>query len=620
MSAILKITDPSGHVWEFGLESGQTYTIGRAKENDIVLNDRRVSRKHAHIVADDEDFKLIDGYIENGQVVRSVNRIFINGLPQMERVLETNDKFTIGETDIQFRKIVPFNKQSIDQYIADQPTNLASHHIDLSEIGIAVPPSAEEVAETKPEPAARVESAPQPAPEVEVSHPPVKIPAAPLVVESAPVKYDDAPLGHTQLQISANEIIGHGTKVSMEAPVASPEEIRILRRKAKMLELIYEMSKTLGTVFDLKAIFEKATDLIFRGTPADRVVALLTDETGDGNSNQPLRQIALRTRDESISKITEKLTVSRTITQKVMRDRVALLSQDARADVQFQGAESIVSQGVRSTICAPLITESSVHGVIYADRLDPFAAFTEDHLELITAVTAQAAVIVETVRAHDRLAREEVARANYSRFLPEYVVKQLLENPDSFRLGGVNQTITVLFADIRGFTSLSERENPERVVRLLNRYFTAMTEIIFEHGGTLDKYIGDGLMALFGAPTTTPNDAINAAKAAVAMQRKINTLNGELVAEGLTPVTVGIGLHTGDALIGYIGSEKRSEYTAIGDTVNLAARLEANARGGQILLSDATAAAIGNAFPLVAREPITVKNRVQPVSLFELAA
>lgn len=620
MSAILKITDPSGHVWEFGLESGQTYTIGRAKENDIVLNDRRVSRKHAHIVADDEDFKLIDGYIENGQVVRSVNRIFINGLPQMERVLETNDKFTIGETDIQFRKIVPFNKQSIDQYIADQPTNLASHHIDLSEIGIAVPPSAEEVAEIKPEPAARVESAPQPAPEVEVSHPPVKIPAAPLVVESAPVKYDDAPLGHTQLQISANEIIGHGTKVSMEAPVASPEEIRILRRKAKMLELIYEMSKTLGTVFDLKAIFEKATDLIFRGTPADRVVALLTDETGDGNSNQPLRQIALRTRDESISKITEKLTVSRTITQKVMRDRVALLSQDARADVQFQGAESIVSQGVRSTICAPLITESSVHGVIYADRLDPFAAFTEDHLELITAVTAQAAVIVETVRAHDRLAREEVARANYSRFLPEYVVKQLLENPDSFRLGGVNQTITVLFADIRGFTSLSERENPERVVRLLNRYFTAMTEIIFEHGGTLDKYIGDGLMALFGAPTTTPNDAINAAKAAVAMQRKINTLNGELVAEGLTPVTVGIGLHTGDALIGYIGSEKRSEYTAIGDTVNLAARLEANARGGQILLSDATAAAIGNAFPLVAREPITVKNRVQPVSLFELAA
>ena len=621
MSAILKITEPSGHVWEFGLEPGQTYTIGRAKENDIVLNDRRVSRKHAQIVGQDDEFKLIDGYVENGDLVRSVNRVLINGLPQMERVLETDDKFVIGETEMQFRKITPFNKQTIDQYIADQPTNLASHHIDLSELGIASPSaSTVEPAVTVPAPPAKIEAVPQPEPEVEISLPPVKAPAAPLQVESKPVKYDDAPLGHTQLQISANEIIGQGTKFSMESPVATPDEIRILRRKAKMLELVYEMSKTLGTVFDLKAIFEKATDLIFRGTPADRVVALLTDESDNGNSGQPLRQIALKTRDENINKITEKLTVSRTITQKVMRDRVALLSQDARADVQLQGAQSIVSQGVRSTICAPLITESSVHGVIYADRLDPFSAFSEDHLELITAVAAQAAVIVETVRAHDRLAREEVARANYGRFLPEYVVKELLENPNSFRLGGVNQTITVLFADIRGFTSLSERENPERVVRLLNRYFTAMTEIIFEHGGTLDKYIGDGLMALFGAPTTTPNDAINAAKAAIAMQRKINSLNGELVAEGLSPVTVGIGLHTGDALIGYIGSEKRSEYTAIGDTVNLAARLESNARGGQILLSEATAQAIGNAFPMVAREPITVKNRVQPVSLFELTA
>ena len=180
-----------------------------------------------------------------------------------------------------------------------------------------------------------------------------------------------------------------------------------------------------------------------------------------------------------------------------------------------------MSQGVRSTICARLITQSNVHGVIYADRLDPFAAFSPDHLELISAVAAQTAVTVETVKAHKRLAREEVARANYSRFMPEYVVQQLLENPDSFRLGGANQTITVLFADIRGFTPFTENENPENIVGLLNQYFSAMTEIIFEHGGTLDKYIGDGLMALFGAPTATPEDAANAVKAAVAMQRRV---------------------------------------------------------------------------------------------------
>lgn len=301
-----------------------------------------------------------------------------------------------------------------------------------------------------------------------------------------------------------------------------------------------------------------------------------------------------------------------------MTDRVAVLSQDAKKDEQFFGAESIVSQGVRSTICAPLVTAANIHGVLYADRLDPFAAFSPDHLEMISAVAALTAVTVETVKAHKRLAREEVARANYSRFMPEYVVQQLLENPDSFRLGGVNQLITVLFADIRGFTAMAENENPEDVVRLLNHYFTAMSEIIFEHGGTLDKYIGDGLMALFGAPTATPNDAKNALNAAVSMQRELQNLKKNLNEEGFSGISIGIGLHTGVATIGYIGSERRSEYTAIGDTVNLASRLEANTRGGQILISEATARATEGLFPLIRREPIVVKNRQQPVDLYEV--
>ena len=321
-----------------------------------------------------------------------------------------------------------------------------------------------------------------------------------------------------------------------------------------------------------------------------------------------------------MEKLTEKLTISRTITQKVMREKVALLSQDAKTDAQFCGAESIVSQGVRSTICAPLITESNVHGVVYADRLDPFATFSQDDLELISAVAAQTAVTVEIVKAHKRLAREEVARANYRRFMPEYVVKQLLENPNSFRLGGVNQTITILFADIRGFTALSEveNENPEKVVGLLNRYFTAMSDIIFAHGGTLDKYIGDGLMAIFGAPTASPQDADNALQTAIDMQKAVESVNREFKLEGISPIQIGIGLHTGVATVGYIGSEKRSEYTAIGDTVNIAARLESNAKGGQILISEATAKAAEKTFSIVPQTPLQVKNRVEPISLFEL--
>ena len=571
VSGNIKITEPNGREFAVALEPGRVYSIGRSKENDIVLNDRRASRKHARITGDPEGFRIVDGYFENGVLIRSVNHVFVNGAPALEKNLIPGDIIVIGETRLEYS-----GKVSVKAPAAPTPgipeTIAPGQHI-----------------------------------------------APTVLVEPKIVDYDDKPLGHTQVEISANEIIGRQSHLSMETALATPEEINDLRRKAAILELLYEMSKSLGTVFDLKEIFERATDLIFRGTPADRVVALIADETHDGRIlPNNLVPVGVKTRDEKLQKLTEKLTISRTITQKVMREKVALLSQDAKRDAQFSGADSIVSQGVRSTICAPLITESNVHGVLYADRLDPFAAFTPDHLQLISAVSAQTAVTVETVKAHRRLAREEVARANYSRFMPEYVVKQLLENPNSFRLGGVNQTITVLFADIRGFTAFSERENPEKVVGLLNRYFSAMTEIIFDHGGTLDKYIGDGLMALFGAPSASPADAMNAVKAAVTMQKRLASLNDELLAEGYGRISVGIGLHTGEATVGYIGSDKRSEYTAIGDTVNLASRLESNAAGGQILMSEATATASGNLIPVNPREPLTVKNRVQPVNIFEV--
>ncbi len=439
------------------------------------------------------------------------------------------------------------------------------------------------------------------------------------------VRYDDKPLGHTQLLISANDVMSTVLRSKDEISVAAPapqrdKMLETLQRKANILTALYEMSQTLGSVFDLNAIFEKATDVIFRSTPADRVVALLAESgTAAGDlEDVALTPIAMRARDNKLEAHARRLSIGRTITRKVMKDRVALLSQDAASDEQFAGVDSIVSQGVRSTICAPLVADTRVHGALYADRLDPFAAFKPDDLELISAVAAQTAIAVENARAHERLAREEVARANYSRFLPEYVVKQMLENPDSFKLGGVNQTITILFADIRGFTRISEHAPPEKIVSLLNRYFSAMTDIIFAHGGTLDKYLGDGLMALFGAPTATPEDASNALNAAVAMQRRVLSINMELRTEGLQEIGVGIGLHTGEVTVGYIGSERRSEYTAIGDAVNTASRLESNARGGDILISDATAKAAHSRYKLEPREPISVKNRQQPVALWEV--
>ena len=552
--AFLKVTDASGRQAQQQLNARTTYTIGRAPDNHIVLDDPRASRHHAHIKPnDDGSFMIMDGIIVNGQIKRSANKVYVNGEQKFEHQLRDGDRVTIGASTLKF-------EQAKEERTAD-------------------------------------------------------------------LSYDDKPLGHTQLLMSAKDVLNTvlrqsdpGLTMGATSVPRGDKVLESLQRKANILGEIYEMSKALGAGFDLDKIFKMATDIIFRSTPADRVVALLADGivTEQNADEAKLFPIATRARDEKLEQHARKMTIGRTITRKVMKDRVALLSQDAAADEQFAGVDSIVSQGVRSTICAPLFTESGVHGALYADRLDPFSAFKPDDLELISAVAAQTAIAVENVRAHERLAKEEVARANYSRFLPEYVVKQMLENPDSFKLGGVTQTITILFADIRGFTRISEHAQPEKIVQLLNRYFSAMTDIIFAHGGTLDKYLGDGLMALFGAPTVTPQDAKNAMSAAVAMQRRMLSINDELRAEGYPEIGVGIGLHTGEVIVGYIGSERRSEYTAIGDTVNTASRLESNAKGGEILVSEVTAKAAQSRYELVPRDPISVKNREQPVPLFEV--
>jgi adenylate cyclase len=550
--AVLKVTDASGRQAQHPLNN-RVIMIGRAPDNQVVLDDPRASRHHAHIKpGDDGTFTLVDGVFANGQMKRSANKVFVNGEQKFEHKLKDGDRVTIGASTIRFEQ--------------------------------------------------------------------------PKEERTADLSFDDKPLGHTQLLMSAKDVLQtvlRQSDPSVSGGTVVPKGDKVLetlQRKANILSEIYEMSKALGAGFDLDRIFKMATDIIFRSTPSDRVVALLTESvvTDQNAENAKLFPIATRARDAKLEAHAHKMTIGRTITRKVMMDRVALLSQDVAADEQFAGVDSIVSQGVRSTICAPLVTESGVHGALYADRLDPFSAFKPDDLELISAVAAQTAIAVENVRAHERLAKEEVARANYSRFLPEYVVKQMLENPESFKLGGSLQTITVLFADIRGFTRISEHASPEKIVQLLNRYFSAMTDIIFAHGGTLDKYLGDGMMALFGAPTVTEKDASNAMSAAVAMQRRMLSINDELRAEGYPEIGIGIGLHTGEAVVGYIGSERRSEYTAIGDTVNTASRLESNAKAGEILVSEVTANAARSRYQLAPREPISVKNRVQPVPLFEI--
>lgn len=215
-------------------------------------------------------------------------------------------------------------------------------------------------------------------------------------------------------------------------------------------------------------------------------------------------------------------------------------------------------------------------------------------------------------------ARQERTFGMFKRFLDPNIVAQLVESGEvDHQANAVSREITVLFSDIRGFTSLSETSSPEAVVELLNRYFTAQVEVIFRHGGTLDKFIGDAIMAFWGAPIANPDHASAAVAAAIDMSKALEELRGDLGELG-AGLDIGIGLHSGMAVVGFIGSPDRLDYTVIGDTVNLASRIEGLTKGvARVLVSEATRTAAAAAFDFVERGQHKVKGREAPVILYE---
>lgn len=206
----------------------------------------------------------------------------------------------------------------------------------------------------------------------------------------------------------------------------------------------------------------------------------------------------------------------------------------------------------------------------------------------------------------------------FSRYVTRQVVEKISASGEEIMLGGEKREISVLFADIRGFTPMTERLEPTEVVTILNAYFSCMIDVIYEYEGTLDKFLGDGIMCLFGAPISQPDHAIRAVKAALDMKRALQKFNQRQQDAGQQTLRVGIGINTGDAVVGNVGSEKRLEYTAIGDHVNLAARLQSIANGGQILVSDNTYRAIRDAATVKKLPPVKLKGKEQDVEVYEL--
>jgi class 3 adenylate cyclase len=217
-----------------------------------------------------------------------------------------------------------------------------------------------------------------------------------------------------------------------------------------------------------------------------------------------------------------------------------------------------------------------------------------------------------------RIHRDAAAKESLARFLPPELVEQVMNDPGLLQRKTERRNATVIFTDIRGFTRFSEKMSPEQVVEFLNDFLEEMTGAIMDHNGMLDKYIGDAVMGVFGVPFYADDHALRALKTALDMRDRLNRLNINLKEKGLPELSIGIGLHTGELLIGAIGSTRRLDYTVIGDTVNVASRIEGMTRSYpvEILLSDATRAAIAGAIELYQIATVQVKNRVEPLILW----
>lgn len=218
----------------------------------------------------------------------------------------------------------------------------------------------------------------------------------------------------------------------------------------------------------------------------------------------------------------------------------------------------------------------------------------------------------------DRERKAELARETFGRYLSDRVVATLLDHPDGMRLGGEKRTTTLLMSDIRGFSMISERLNPEDVVEILNIYLREMTEIIHSFDGTIDEFIGDGILTVFGAPIAHEDDALRAVACAVAMELAMDDVNAKLTERGFPTLEMGIGINTGEVVVGNIGSQMRAKYGVVGSNVNLTSRIESFTVGGQILVSERTMMDAGDALSVSRSMEVPMKGFAHPVSIYEI--
>ncbi len=406
-------------------------------------------------------------------------------------------------------------------------------------------------------------------------------------------------------------------RADQKAAPPAPADVQEIEKTNRILRALMKVAETLITTRPVEEVLQQVMDIVFEHIPGtNRGFLMLQDE-----AEKKLVPMVVKYRDSS-SAAEGKISISKTIADRVMKDRVSILTTDAMVDPRFSAGDSIRFHGIRSAMCAPLWSKEQVIGIVHVDSPMLTNCFTLNDLDLLTALSNYAAVSVERARLNQKIVAEEKKRERLGRFLSPQVTSRILATSESQSAAlGVpeEKEVTILFADIVGFTSMSEKMSPAAVALVLNDYLSRMTDVIFKHEGTLDKYIGDAIMAVFGAPLDMPDHAARGVSAALEMRQRLEEFNAERK-EG-PHLRIRIGINSGKAVAGEIGSINKKEYTVLGDTVNTASRLESSvAQPGMIVIGENTHAMVAGQFQVNPLPAKALKGKDKPVATFEVLA
>ena len=388
---------------------------------------------------------------------------------------------------------------------------------------------------------------------------------------------------------------GMATTKGQEGSLQTKSVIRILR----------DATDALLNSEDLDSLLEKVLDLVFEHLPVNRAHILFYDEEKES--------LVPRLQRAAPGMPPERLRISRHIANAAIRSKQAVLVEDAGSDHRFSAAASVVSLGIRSAMCAPLCHKGRVGGLIYVDRRAR-NVFSRMHLEILSILASLSAAAVERALLQAKVVRERGMRERLSRYHAPAVVDCIVGG-DEDGSGGMTaeeKEVSVLFVDIVGFTGFSENRPAREVTDFLNEIFQMLTEEVFRAGGTLDKFMGDAIMVFFGAPLPQPDHAERAVRTALAMQAHIARFNESQSQE--EPIAIRIGVNTGLAIVGDVGTVQRRDYTVIGETVNTACRLEASvARKGQIVIGPETQARVAEKFLCQPLEQTSLRGMTETI-------